>query len=93
MKNKLALENFSGYSKNIILQDFWACMQLANMVAVAKDEANADIQAKRADKCNKYTYVTNINQVIASLREHLVAAFLQNPAKNETISMGLLRGK
>jgi hypothetical protein len=75
VKNKLALENFSGYTPNVILQDFWACMQLANMVAVAKDEANADIQTKRAEKCNKYTYVANINQIITSLREHLVAMF------------------
>jgi hypothetical protein len=75
VKNKLALENFSGYTKNVILQDFWACMQLANMVSVAKDEANADIQAKRAEKHNKYTYVANINQIIASLREYLVAMF------------------
>lgn len=75
VKNKLSLENFTGYTKNVILQDFWACMQLANMISVAKDEANADIQTQRADKSNKYTYVANVNQIIASLREHLVAIF------------------
>ncbi|MDR2522837.1 MAG: IS4 family transposase [Synergistaceae bacterium] len=41
VKNKLTLENFTGYSKNVILQDFWAAMYLTNLAAVAKDEADA----------------------------------------------------
>jgi hypothetical protein len=80
VKNKFALENFTGYSKNAILQDFWAVMYLANLAAVAKEEANAIVQKERAEKNNKYTYVPNINQVIASLKDHLVNACL---AKSE----------
>jgi hypothetical protein len=75
VKNKLALENFSGYSKNAILQDFWAAMYSANLVAVAKDEANATVQKERVGKKNKYKYAPNLNQVIASLRDHLVKAY------------------
>jgi hypothetical protein len=71
VKNKLALENFTGYSKNVILQDFWATMYLSNLVTVAKDEANAIAQKERVGKKNKYTYAPNLNQVIASLRDHL----------------------
>jgi hypothetical protein len=74
VKNKLALENFTGYSKNVILQDFWATMYLSNLATVAKDEANAIAQKERAGKNNKYTYVPNLNQVIASLRDHLAKA-------------------
>jgi hypothetical protein len=74
VKNKLALENFTGYSKNVILQDFWATMYLTNLATVAKDEANAIAQKERAGKNNKYTYTPNLNQVIASLRDHLVEA-------------------
>jgi hypothetical protein len=74
VKNKLALENFTGYSKNVILQDFWAAMYLANLAAVAKDEANAIAQKERAGKNSKYTYTPNLNQVIASLRDHLAKA-------------------
>jgi hypothetical protein len=71
VKNKLALENFTGYSNNVILQDFWATMYLSNLATVAKDEANAIAQKERCGKNNKYTYAPNLNQVIASLRDHL----------------------
>jgi hypothetical protein len=74
IKNKLTLENFTGYSENVIKQDFWATMYLANLATVAKDEANAIAQKERAGKSNKYTYVPNMNQVIASLRDHLARA-------------------
>jgi hypothetical protein len=74
VKNKLALENFTGYTKNVILQDFWATMYLSNLAAVAKEEANEIAQKERAGKNNKYTYVPNMNQVIASLKDHLLKA-------------------
>jgi hypothetical protein len=74
VKNKLTLENFTGYSENVILQDFWATMYLSNLATVAKDEANAIAQKERAGKNNKYVYVPNLNQVIASLRDHLAEA-------------------
>jgi hypothetical protein len=75
VKNKLAIESFTGYSKNAILQDFWATMYIANLATVAKDEANAIIQKERSCKKNKYTYVANMNQVIATLKDHLVKAY------------------
>ncbi len=74
LKNKLLLENFTGYSKNVILQDFWASMALCNFIAVAKAEASAKIHQERANKDNKYVYVPNQNSLIAILRDHLVAA-------------------
>lgn len=76
VKNKLELENFSGYSKNIILQDFWASMHVANMVTVVRQKADADIQKERAEKNNRYTYVANLNRVIATTRDYLVAVCL-----------------
>lgn len=84
LKNKLLLENFTGCSKNVVLQDFWASMALCNFVAVAKAEATATIQEERANKDNKYVYVPNQNSVIAILRDHLVAAcFLPNRKEQE----------
>jgi hypothetical protein len=56
VKNKLVPENFTGYSKNVILQ------------------ANITVQRERADKDNKYEYAPNLNQVIASLKDHLAKA-------------------
>ena len=90
VKNKLALENFSGYSKNVILQDFWACMQVTNMAAVAKDEADASIQAERRGKENKYVYVSNLNQVIASLKDHVLSIFFATSKEEKEHILSIL---
>jgi hypothetical protein len=90
VKNKLALENFTGYSKNVIYQDFWATMYLSNLAAVAKDEANAIAQKERAGKNNKYTYVPNMNQVIASLKDHLMEACFAKSEEERTHSMEII---
>jgi hypothetical protein len=90
VKNKLALENFTGYSKNVILQDFWAVMYLTNLASVAKDEANELAQKERACKNNKYTYVPNMNQVIASLKDHLVKACFANSEEERTCHVEII---
>lgn len=71
VKNKLLLENFTGYTKNVILQDFWATMYLSNIAAVAKEEANAEAQKERYGRNNRYEYAPNLNQVIATLKDYL----------------------
>ena len=71
LKNKLALENFTGCTKNVILQDFWSTMYLSNLAAIAKEEANAGIRKERENKNNRYEYVSNMNQIIGTLREYL----------------------
>jgi hypothetical protein len=90
VKNKLALENFTGYSENVIYQDFWATMYLSNLASVAKDEANAIAQKERAGKNNKYTYVPNMNQVIASLKDHLVKACFAKSEEERTHYMEII---
>ena len=50
VKNKLELPNFSGFTKNILMQDFWISMYLANMAAIAKAEADLKIQEARKEK-------------------------------------------
>lgn len=80
VKNKLELPNFTGYSENILRQDFWISMLLANAAAVAKSEADAKIQERRKDKSNKYEYQMNVNNAIASLRNRFAeAVFTSNP--------------
>ena len=80
VKNKLELPNFTGYSKNIIYQDFWISMLLANVASIAKSESDEIIQLKRAGKDNKYEYQSNINLVIATLRNRFAdAVFSKNP--------------
>lgn len=55
-------------------------MYLANMAAIAKNEADLQIKAEREDKDNKYEYQANANTLIGSLRDKLAeAVFSRNP--------------
>ena len=82
VKNKLELENFSGRTKNAVLQDFWTCMHLANIAAIARDEANELVQEQRAEKSNKYVYTPNMNQLIGSLKDaYIDAVFMRSKRK------------
>ncbi len=74
LKNKLELCNFTGCSPNAIRQDFWASIHLANIAAVAKAEADRAIQASRSGSQNKYTYQTNIAQMIGTLKDRFIRA-------------------
>lgn len=80
VKNKLELPCFGGFTENIIMQDFWISMYLANIAAIAKYDADQKIKEQRADKNNKYEYQANVNTLIGSLRERFaVAVFSKNP--------------
>lgn len=80
VKNKLEMPCFGGFSENVILQDFWSSMYLANIVSIAKNEADELIKADRKEMNNKYEYQANVNTLIGSLRDKLAdAVFSRNP--------------
>ena len=84
VKNKLELPNFTGWSSNVIRQDFWISMLLANVAATAKAEADVKIKEERAGKDNKYEYQTNVNTIIASLRSRFAdAVFDEDPDRRK----------
>ena len=84
VKNKLELPCFGGFSENVIMQDFWISMYLANMAAIAKNEADAKIKEVREGKKNKHEYQANVNTLIGSLRDKLAdAVFSRNPAHRQ----------
>lgn len=84
VKNKLELPCFGGFSENVIMQDFWISMYLANMAAIAKNEADVKIKEVREDKENKHEYQANVNTLIGSLRDKLAdAVFSRNPAHRQ----------
>ena len=85
VKNKLALENFSGLSENVILQDFWTCMLLANVVAVAKQEASMTVDKERNTKDNAYIYVPNTADLVHSLKDEFVLACLDSSPRRRSI--------
>ncbi len=80
VKNKLEMPCFGGFTENIIMQDFWISMYLANMAAIAKNEADEKIREQRKDKDNMFEYQANVNTLIGSLRDKLAdAVFSRNP--------------
>ena len=59
-------------------------MYLANMAAIAKNEADEKIKEERHDKENKYDYQANVNTLIGSLRDRLAdAVFSRNPSQRQ----------
>lgn len=75
IKNKLQLENFTGKTVISVLQDFWATMFLANLVAIAKLETDSQIE-KSSKHTNKHKYQTNTNILIGKLKDNLVLMLL-----------------
>ena len=66
IKNKLEVENFSGYSEIAIKQDFYAQILLFNIIEDIKNTANREIQEEREKsmKTYKYEYIVNLNILI-----------------------------
>jgi hypothetical protein len=77
VKNKLALENFSGRTVTAVKQDFYAAMYLENLASAFYWEAQDKVKKERRDKDNKYTYHVNVNHEIGVLKDKLVAAVIE----------------
>lgn len=74
LKNKLELENFSGCTKNAILQDFWASISLSIIAEVFHKEANEKIQERVEGKNNKREQKPNMSQLVGSLKDEFILA-------------------
>ena len=72
VKNKLEIENFTGYSPIAILQDFYATMFLADLAAVSEYDLRDEIEAAHAKPGNRYKYQMNIAMVISELKQTVV---------------------
>lgn len=84
IKNKLEVENFSGRTVNAVLQDFYISMYLSNLIAIAAMDAQNDIDEKRKDKDNKYSYHVNINHAIGVFKDRFIVVLLdENPRRRD----------
>ncbi len=93
VKNKLAVENFTGVSKKAIEQDFYATMYLSNAAAAAWWEAQAAVENERADKDNKYEYIVNVNHEIGVLKDRFIFALSRDNAAEEVSKIIMLLSK
>ena len=72
VKNKLEIENFTGYSLTAVLQDFYATVFLANLVGVLEYDLHEEIEAAHSNPENKYAYKMNISMTISELKRSVV---------------------
>jgi hypothetical protein len=86
LKNKLELENMSGRRVVTTYQDFWAKLDLANMIAALEYETNAVIKENTADSPRKYRQITNENRLISKFSERYIE-LLTNDDSAERIAL------
>mgnify|MGYP000010858741 FL=1 len=72
VKNKLEIENFTGYSPDAILQDFYATMFLADLAGVLEYDLCEEIEAAHIRPENRYTYKLNVAMTISELKRTVV---------------------
>lgn len=72
LKHRLQLDVLSGDSVNTVLQDIFSTLYISNAVAFICNEADKKIEAKTADKSNKYQQKANRGQCIAALRMQFI---------------------
>lgn len=87
IKNKLELENFSGKSETVILQDFYATMFLTNLAAALAYDNREQIEALHNSEENKLVYKLNIAMTISELKRYVVKLVMTD---NKLISWALL---
>lgn len=75
-KNKLEIENFSGQSKIVVEQEFYAQMLMLNIAEDLKKEANKKVVANK-ENGYKYDYQVNMNILIGMLRERFLLILIK----------------
>ena len=72
IKSKLEIENFTGYTPDAILQDFYASLFLANLAGALEFDLHEEIEAAHSDPENRYKYRMNRNIVVSELKRTVV---------------------
>lgn len=72
IKNKLCVERFSGTSKTVVLQDFYATVFLWNLADMLAFELKEGIEEEHRSAENKHTYQLNISMTISTLKERVI---------------------
>lgn len=71
-KTKLKAEHFSGYSKNSILQDFYAALFVSNIQSLIVGEINNEL---KENSITKYEYKVNNNLSYGFLKDRIINLF------------------
>ena len=74
LKTKLKAEHFLGYSKNSILQDFYAALFVSNIQSLIVEEINNEL---KENSITKYEYKVNNNLSYGFLKDRIINLFFQ----------------
>lgn len=85
LKNKLLIENFTGYSESSILQDFYCTLFLSNIQSLLVEEAN-DTLTNKEENFKKYEYKINTNLSIGFIKTRLIELFLQESNTEDVLT-------
>ena len=82
IKGKLEIENFSGTSELVLLQDFYATMFMTNIVGFALLDANAELDLCDKKQNQKYEHKPNVRMAVAQIRNEFINLFtIDSPRK------------
>lgn len=87
LKNKLEIECFSGYSSIAILQDFYATVFLANLVAVLEYDLCDEIKKAHDKPENLYEYKINTVIAISELKRSVIEMLMTPSAKKRDVML------
>ena len=76
LKNKLKVGNFSGYSKQVIYQDFYSTLFVSNIQTLLIGEINDEL--KQVQGQTKYQYKVNTNVSYGILKNRIIELFFSN---------------
>lgn len=74
LKNKIKGEEFSGYSNQSILQDFYSTLFVSNIQTLIVSEINEELQEEQGFK--KYQYKVNNSLSYGFMKDRILSLFL-----------------
>ena len=81
LKRKLETENFSGRLVDSVMQDFFATMTVANMLAGFVREADREAARERAGSGNKYEHKVNVNHAVGAYKDRIIGVIIEDSAR------------
>jgi hypothetical protein len=86
LKNKLKIEEFSGYSNQSILQDFYSTLFVSNIQTLIENEINEEVEKKIETKKIKYQYKINTSLSYGFMKDRILELFFTKKDMNEIIN-------
>ena len=87
LKNKLKIEEFSGYSNQSILQDFYSTLFVSNIQTLIENEINEEIEKESETKNIKYQYKINTTLSYGFMKDRILELFFTKNDMNDINSV------